>query len=225
MAAFWALFNNVFELRTDAFKISKISQRIFAEPSQGIGAWQVRNVQFGSAKNNVIPVAEFILETGNSSLKTRLNVNLGTQKIFLNFLLLYTPSCFFPLTTFTFDCVSNGKLDLLPCLNANLGRVFLSLKLFSVARRTQNARILKQKLFLRHLLNLLHSLYHVILYAVFIQYFYFQAAFEIMGILAVMTNCALLAMSPAVQNWFPSDFTTLNYIVVFIVAEVRYPCS
>ena len=41
MAAFWALFNNVFELRTDAFKISKISQRIFAQPSQGIGAWQV----------------------------------------------------------------------------------------------------------------------------------------------------------------------------------------
>ena len=41
-----------------------------------------------------------------------------------------------------------------------------------------------------------------------------------MGILAVMTNCALLAMSPAVQKWFPSDFTTLNYIVVFVVAEV-----
>ena len=81
MAAFWALFNNVFELRTDAFKISKISQRIFAEPSQGIGAWQVMNVQFGSAKNNVITVAEFILlETGNSSLKIHLSVNLGVEK-------------------------------------------------------------------------------------------------------------------------------------------------
>lgn len=42
MAAFWALFNNVFELRTDAFKIAKISQRVFAQPSQGIGAWQVQ---------------------------------------------------------------------------------------------------------------------------------------------------------------------------------------
>ena len=41
MAAFWALFNNVCELRTDAFKVSKMCQRTFATPSDGIGAWQV----------------------------------------------------------------------------------------------------------------------------------------------------------------------------------------
>ncbi|XP_028392875.1 anoctamin-10-like [Dendronephthya gigantea] len=85
MAAFWALFNNVFELRTDAFKICKISQRVFAQPSQGIGAW--------------------------------------------------------------------------------------------------------------------------------------QTAFEVMGILAVMTNCALLAMSPSIQQWLPSDFSTLNTIFVFVAIE------
>ena len=41
-----------------------------------------------------------------------------------------------------------------------------------------------------------------------------------MGIFAVMTNCALLAMSPAVQKWLPSDFSTLNTIFVFIAVEV-----
>ncbi|XP_046843595.1 anoctamin-10-like [Xenia sp. Carnegie-2017] len=85
MAAFWALFNNICELRTDAFKISKISQRIFVQPSQGIGSW--------------------------------------------------------------------------------------------------------------------------------------QTAFEIMGILAVITNCALLGMSPTVQKWFPPEYTTLQKILVFVAFE------
>ena len=43
-----------------------------------------------------------------------------------------------------------------------------------------------------------------------------------MGILAVMTNCALVAMSPGVQKWLPSDFSTLNTILIFIAAEVSY---
>lgn len=41
MAAFWALLNNVIELRTDAFKMCRIFQRPFAEPANSIGAWQV----------------------------------------------------------------------------------------------------------------------------------------------------------------------------------------
>lgn len=40
MAAFWALLNNVIELRTDAFKMCRIFQRPFAEPANSIGAWQ-----------------------------------------------------------------------------------------------------------------------------------------------------------------------------------------
>ena len=41
MAAFWALLNNVIEMRTDAFKMCRIYQRPFAEPANSIGAWQV----------------------------------------------------------------------------------------------------------------------------------------------------------------------------------------
>ena len=42
MAAFWALLNNVIEIRTDAFKMCRIYQRPFAQPANSIGAWQVR---------------------------------------------------------------------------------------------------------------------------------------------------------------------------------------
>jgi len=42
MAAFWALLNNVIEIRTDAFKMCRIFQRPFAQPANSIGAWQVR---------------------------------------------------------------------------------------------------------------------------------------------------------------------------------------
>lgn len=41
MAAFWALLNNVIEMRTDAFKMCRIYQRPFAETANSIGAWQV----------------------------------------------------------------------------------------------------------------------------------------------------------------------------------------
>lgn len=40
MAAFWALLNNVIEIRTDAFKMCRIFQRPFAQPANSIGAWQ-----------------------------------------------------------------------------------------------------------------------------------------------------------------------------------------
>lgn len=42
MAAFWALLNNVIEIRTDAFKLCRIFQRPFAKQANSIGAWQVR---------------------------------------------------------------------------------------------------------------------------------------------------------------------------------------
>ncbi|XP_078609248.1 anoctamin-10-like isoform X2 [Branchiostoma floridae x Branchiostoma japonicum] len=40
MAAFWALANNIMEIRTDAFKMCRIFQRPFMEPAANIGAWQ-----------------------------------------------------------------------------------------------------------------------------------------------------------------------------------------
>ena len=43
MAAFWALLNNVIEIRTDAFKMCRIFQRPFASPAASIGAWQVNH--------------------------------------------------------------------------------------------------------------------------------------------------------------------------------------
>lgn len=40
-AAFWALLNNVTEIRSDAFKLCRIYQRPFSHPAANIGAWQV----------------------------------------------------------------------------------------------------------------------------------------------------------------------------------------
>ncbi|ESO86525.1 hypothetical protein LOTGIDRAFT_220570 [Lottia gigantea] len=41
LAALWALLNNVTEIRCDAFKMCRVSQRPFAESASSIGAWQV----------------------------------------------------------------------------------------------------------------------------------------------------------------------------------------
>ncbi|XP_069112158.1 anoctamin-10-like isoform X1 [Argopecten irradians] len=41
LAAFWALLNNVTEIRSDAFKMCRVFQRPFAESASNIGAWQV----------------------------------------------------------------------------------------------------------------------------------------------------------------------------------------
>jgi anoctamin-10 len=40
VAAFWALFNNILEIRADAFKLCKIFQRPMSRPVKDIGAWQ-----------------------------------------------------------------------------------------------------------------------------------------------------------------------------------------
>lgn len=42
LAAFWAVFNNVLEIRTDAFKLCKAFQRPIGRQAKNIGAWQVR---------------------------------------------------------------------------------------------------------------------------------------------------------------------------------------
>lgn len=40
-AALWALLNNITEIRSDAFKLCRIFQRPFAQPTANIKAWQV----------------------------------------------------------------------------------------------------------------------------------------------------------------------------------------
>lgn len=42
LAAFWALLNNLIEIRSDAFKLCRLHQRPFFESASSIGAWQVR---------------------------------------------------------------------------------------------------------------------------------------------------------------------------------------
>jgi len=41
LAAFWAVVNNVIEMRTDAFKLCNLHQRPFVQTASSIGAWQV----------------------------------------------------------------------------------------------------------------------------------------------------------------------------------------
>lgn len=41
LAAFWAVFNNVLEIRADAFKLCKAFQRPLAKQARNIGAWQI----------------------------------------------------------------------------------------------------------------------------------------------------------------------------------------
>ena len=51
-AAFWALLNNVTEIRSDAFKMCRIYQRPFSQPASNIGAWQVNRSLF-SEENKI----------------------------------------------------------------------------------------------------------------------------------------------------------------------------
>ncbi|XP_078473623.1 anoctamin-10 [Lampetra fluviatilis] len=47
-----------------------------------------------------------------------------------------------------------------------------------------------------------------------------QLAFEVMGLMAVMTNCALIAMSEQVRTFFDQEGgVTLNYVLVIVAAE------
>lgn len=41
IAAFWAVFNNVLEIRADAFKLCMVYQRPMGKKVKDIGAWQV----------------------------------------------------------------------------------------------------------------------------------------------------------------------------------------
>lgn len=44
IAAFWAVLNNVLEIRADAFKLCKVYQRPMSRRVKDIGAWQVRAI-------------------------------------------------------------------------------------------------------------------------------------------------------------------------------------
>lgn len=44
IAAFWAVFNNILEIRADAFKLCMVFQRPMGKKVKDIGAWQVGNL-------------------------------------------------------------------------------------------------------------------------------------------------------------------------------------
>ena len=46
-----------------------------------------------------------------------------------------------------------------------------------------------------------------------------QAAFEALGIVAVITNCALIGMAAKSAHWLP-EMTTVNAILMFVAIEV-----
>lgn len=45
-------------------------------------------------------------------------------------------------------------------------------------------------------------------------------AFEVISVMAVMTNCALIGMNPQVQKLLPSDMTAVNIVLLFVIVEV-----
>ncbi|XP_046361749.2 anoctamin-10-like isoform X1 [Haliotis rufescens] len=46
-----------------------------------------------------------------------------------------------------------------------------------------------------------------------------QVAFEIIGVISVMTNCALIGMDPEVQKLMPSNVTAVNIVLIFVAVE------
>lgn len=46
-----------------------------------------------------------------------------------------------------------------------------------------------------------------------------QIAFEVISVMAVMTNCALIGMNPEVQKLLPSDISGVNVVIVFVIVE------
>ncbi len=46
-----------------------------------------------------------------------------------------------------------------------------------------------------------------------------QIAFELMSVVAVVTNCALVFLSPQVQEYSPR-FGPVGLVMIFIIAEV-----
>ena len=52
-------------------------------------------------------------------------------------------------------------------------------------------------------------------------YFIFlKAAFEALGVIAVITNCALIGMAAKSSHWLP-DMTPVNAVLLFVAIEVR----
>ena len=47
-------------------------------------------------------------------------------------------------------------------------------------------------------------------------------AFEVISVMAVMTNCALIGMNPQVQKLLPTDMTAVNIVLLFVIVEVRF---
>ena len=50
-------------------------------------------------------------------------------------------------------------------------------------------------------------------------------AFEVISVMAVMTNCALIGMNPQVQKLLPSDMTSVNIVLLFVIVEVSLSIS
>ncbi|XP_005096666.1 anoctamin-10 isoform X2 [Aplysia californica] len=46
-----------------------------------------------------------------------------------------------------------------------------------------------------------------------------QPAFEVIGLISVITNCALIGMDPEVQKLLPSDMSAVNMVLIFVAAE------
>ncbi|XP_062589609.1 anoctamin-10-like isoform X2 [Saccostrea cucullata] len=46
-----------------------------------------------------------------------------------------------------------------------------------------------------------------------------QVAFELISIMAVMTNCALIGMNPEVKKLLPTDITPVNIVLIFVAVE------
>eukprot|EP00111_Clytia_hemisphaerica_P022672 TCONS_00066722-protein len=46
-----------------------------------------------------------------------------------------------------------------------------------------------------------------------------QIAFEVMSIIAVMTNCALIAMSPSIRSWLSMETNPIHYVICFVAIE------
>lgn len=51
-------------------------------------------------------------------------------------------------------------------------------------------------------------------------FFFLKAAFEALGVIAVITNCALIGMAAKSSHWLP-DMTPVNAVLLFVAIEVR----
>ena len=47
----------------------------------------------------------------------------------------------------------------------------------------------------------------------------FQAAFEALGVVAVITNCALIGLAAKSADWLP-EMTPVNAVLMFVAIEV-----